>query len=220
MSVNVAPSILSADFSKIDAEVAKVVRAGAGFVHLDVMDGLFVPNRTFGPDLVKTIAPAAGSALKDTHLMVFDPHRLAPEFIEAGSDIVTFHYEAYETDDERWNCIRIIQRLGAKAGMSVKPATPSEVLDPFLSELSLVLVMSVEPGKGGQSFMPQSLDKIRYFRAKLDSFHSSAYLEVDGGINEETGALCVQAGADTLVAGSYIYGHDDYAERIRRLAAL
>lgn len=218
--VYAAPSILSADFSCIQDEVAKVGAAGAEFIHLDVMDGKFVPNKTFGPALVKEIALSCGNMLKDTHLMVFEPHIAAKEFARAGSDLITFHYEAYDNDEERLNCIRVIQECGCQVGMSIKPMTAPEALVPFLPLLDLVLVMSVEPGKGGQSFMPESLQKLVFLRNEIDKSGRNIYLEVDGGINDKTGALVVEAGADVLVAGSYLFGHDDYADRIRGLMAL
>ena len=223
MSANhviVAPSILSADFSRIQDEVRKVEIAGAEFIHLDVMDGLFVPNKTFGPDLVKTIAPSCGKMVKDTHLMVFKPHEVALEFAKAGSDLITFHYEAYDNDLDRYHCIRAIRECGCQVGMSIKPRTSPEVLLPFLPELDLVLVMSVEPGKGGQSFMPESLQKLAFLREAIDKSGREIYLEVDGGINDKTGALVAESGADVLVAGSYLYGHEDYETRIRGLLAL
>lgn len=218
--VIVAPSILSADFGHIQEEVAKVEAAGAAFIHLDVMDGAFVPNKTFGPELVETIKDSCGSMVKDTHLMVFNPHEVAKGFAEAGSDLITFHYEAYEDDASRLSCIQTILGLGCKVGMSIKPMTPPEVLVPFLPLLDLVLVMSVEPGKGGQSFMPESLQKLAFLRKEIQKCGKFVYLEVDGGINDKTAPLVVDAGADVLVAGSYLYGHDDYAERIRGLLAL
>lgn len=215
--IHVAPSILSANMEDIEREVEKVEQAGATFIHLDVMDGLFVPRRTFGPELVKRIAPSCGKMIRDTHLMVQKPKDWVLAFKEAGSQLLTFHYEACDDDVERFACIKAIHDAGMLCGMSIKPATSPDVLVPFLPCLELVLIMSVEPGAGGQVFMPSALEKIAFCRKKIDALPKSIYLEVDGGINETTGKLCVEAGADVLVAGSYIYGHDDYEERIRRL---
>ncbi|MBQ7243542.1 MAG: ribulose-phosphate 3-epimerase [Bacilli bacterium] len=216
-SVSLAPSILSADFSRIEEEVLKVAKAGAEFIHLDVMDGVFVPAKTFGPELVQRIVPFTANMLRDTHLMVEDPEALVDGFASAGSQLITFHYESYDNDEKRWSCLRRIKSKGVKVGMSIKPATSPEALEPFLRELDLVLVMSVEPGKGGQAFMESAFSKIAYYRKAIDAIGKHVYLEVDGGINEKTGRICVDFGADVLVAGSYIFGHDDYEDRMARL---
>ncbi len=213
----VAPSILSADFDHIESEVLKVEPAGAKFIHLDVMDGVFVPAKTFGPELVRRISPFAGKMVRDTHLMVADPKSMIDEFAAAGSELITFHYESYDNDEDRFSCLHAIHDAGLLCGMSIKPDTPEEVLLPFLPELDLVLVMSVEPGKGGQKFMEKSLQKLSYFRKHIDELGKKIYLEVDGGINDETAKIAVRFGADVLVAGSYIYGHEDYARRIQEL---
>lgn len=215
--VYVAPSILSADFSRIEEEVAKAAASGAEFLHLDVMDGIFVPKVTFGPDLVERVIPYAGKMVRDMHLMVADPMKVAKGFVEAGADIITFHYESYADDESRWSCLRFIRSLGAKVGMAVSPSTPAAVLDTFLSELDLVLIMSVVPGKGGQLFLPCALEKLSYVRQKIDALGMDILLEVDGGVNEETAKQCVQAGADILVAGSYLYRSDDFEDRVRRI---
>ena len=219
-TVYVAPSILSADFSRIEAEVAKMEVAGARFIHLDVMDGRFVEATTFGPELVERIASSAGKMIKDTHLMVEDPMSMIKRFAQAGSDLITVHYESFAEDKDRFECIRYIHSLGLMAGMSVKPNTPADVLLRFLPELDLVLIMSVEPGKGGQAFMNESLEKISFIRKNIGLLGRKTYLEVDGGINAYTGKLVVEAGADVLVAGSYLYGHEDYAERVEALLHL
>ena len=216
----VAPSILSANFADIEREVSKMADAGAEFIHLDVMDGRFVPNKTFGPELVAKIAPHCKGMIKDTHLMVEDPMSMIGSFAQAGSDLITVHYESFSNDAARKACIDAIHALGLKAGMSIKPNTSPEVLLPHLPYLDLVLVMSVEPGKGGQSFMPESLQKIAFYNDYRHKTGRYFYLEVDGGINGETTKLVVNEGADVLVAGSYLYGHDDYAERIRGMLSL
>ena len=220
METIVAPSILSADFSCLDAEISKVRECGAKFIHLDVMDGKFVTNTTFGPELVAKIAPSCEGLVKDTHLMIVDPIEMVDAFADAGSDIITFHLEAVDGVRGAKEIIDKIHSRGIKAGISVKPATPVETLLPVLPLVDLVLVMSVEPGKGGQSFMENALDKIAWLREQIDLLDRDLYLEVDGGINEKTGRFCVEKGADVLVAGSYIYGHEDYAKRIEALLEL
>ena len=217
--INVAPSILSADFSDLDREIFKMVEAGAPFIHFDVMDGIFVPNKTFGPEVVG-MAPRNVGYVKDTHLMVVDPKNWIEPFAKAGSDIITFHIEATNGLEESKNIIDFIHSLGVKAGISIKPKTDPGVIIPLLPYLDLVLVMSVEPGFGGQGFMEIALDKIAFLRREIDKVGKKTYLEVDGGINQKTGALCVKKGADTLVAGSYLYGHDDYVIRLKGLAKL
>ena len=220
MMIHVAPSILSADFSNIEEEVFKAGEAGATFIHLDVMDGVFVPNKTFGPDLVAGVAPYAKNMVKDVHLMVADPMAVAKGFADAGADLITFHYESYDNDEKRRTCIEFIRSLGVKVGMSVKPNTPYSVLKPFLPLLDLVLIMTVEPGKGGQSFMADMVSKIVDCRKDIVEGGYDIYLEVDGGINDKTAKIVVDAGANVLVAGSYLYGHDDFKQRVKGLLEL
>lgn len=199
----IAPSILSADFSVLAQELARCRRAKAHWIHVDVMDGHFVPNLTFGPPLVKCWKAAEPGLLYDTHLMIEKPMNLAAAFRDAGSDILTIHVEA---TDNPLRDLKAIKRLGAKAGISIKPGTPVRALKDCLAEADLVLVMTVEPGFGGQALIPKTLNKVRELDL-LRREHGYAFvLEVDGGINLKTTALAVAAGADVLVAGSAVFG--------------
>lgn len=209
----VAPSILSADFSKLLEEVQEVNKYGAEFLHVDVMDGHFVPNISLGPVVYKSLKQKT-DMIFDVHIMISEPLKYAKAFVDAGADILTFHYEA--TNDVA-GLIRHIHDLGIKAGISIKPATDIRVLEPFLSEIDLVLVMSVEPGFGGQVFMENSLEKLQFLQAKKKKHNYTYLIEVDGGINQETGALCVAHGAEVLVAGSYIFQHKNRKEAVEGL---
>lgn len=198
----VAPSILSADFANLEKEIKAVAAAGADLIHVDVMDGNFVPNLTIGIPVVKSLKKVSPLPL-DVHLMIERPERYIEEFIKAGSDYLTIHVES--TDDPA-AVLKRIRELGAKAGITLRPGTSVDVVLPFLSLCDLVLVMTVEPGFGGQSFMEDQIAKISRLRTEIANKQLSCLIEVDGGINAETAKLCV--GADIFVAGSYIFGRD------------
>lgn len=209
----VSASILNADFSRLGAEVERAVRAGADLLHLDIMDGHFVPNLSFGPQVPASLRPHTGLDM-EVHLMISDPERYWPAFREAGGDLVLFHVEVIPRP---LPLLAGIRAGGARAGLVVNPQTPVETLFPFLAHLDQVLVMSVQPGFGGQSFLPATPGRL----ARLDGERRRAghrfLIEVDGGVNAETGRLCRQAGADILVAGTYLFGAADIGQAVRSL---
>ena len=210
-----APSILSADFARLGDEVQALERASADWVHVDVMDGRFVPNMTIGPLVVKALKRSTKLPL-DVHLMIVEPERYVADFAEAGADIITVHAEACS---HLHRVLQQIRGLGKKAGVSLNPHTPEDVLRYVLDLTDLVLVMSVNPGFGGQDFIPAVLPKLKRLRTMIDSAGRPIHLEVDGGIKPGTARKVIEAGADLLVAGSAVFGAKDYAESIRALRA-
>jgi len=200
--IKISPSILSADFSCLGEELRVIEAAGCDYIHIDVMDGHFVPNLTVGPKVISSIRKCSNKPF-DVHLMIENVEHYAKYFSEAGADIITFHYEATKDVNK---LISIIKKLGKKVGISIKPKTPAEKISPYLNQLDLVLIMTVEPGFGGQDFMPDQLGKIKIIADYIKQHKLNTELEIDGGINEKTAKLVIDAGAKVLVAGSYIFG--------------
>ena len=213
--IYVSPSLLSADFKCLEKDILSVQNAGAEYLHFDVMDGHFVNNISFGIPVLKSIS-GCHNMINDVHIMIEEPLKYAKRFIEAGADILTFHYEACHSKDEINEIIDLIHSLGKKAGMSIKPNTPVDCALAFMDKLDLFLVMSVEPGFGGQAFMPNAIDKIKILREYIDTNNLKTLIEVDGGINEETAKLVVEAGVNILVAGSFVF-KGDVNENIKKL---
>jgi len=211
--VKIAPSILSADFTKLGDEINSV--KSADYLHFDVMDGVFVPNISIGIPVLESVRKITDMTL-DVHLMITSPARFTARFAEAGADIVVWHIEA-ETPENTVSAIEELRGLGKRAGLSIKPGTPVDALLPYIDMIDLALVMTVEPGFGGQQFMHDMLPKIEYLRRIIDSCGLKCEIEIDGGINAETAKLCVAAGADVLVAGSDIFKSANRAGRIAEL---
>ena len=213
----ISPSILSADFCRLEEDCRLVLDAGAQMLHFDVMDGHFVPNISFGVPVLASLHRGMPSAFFDVHLMISHPLAYVDAFAKAGADLVNFHLES---EDEPGAVLAAIRAAGCKTGMTIKPGTPAEALLPWLDQLDLVLVMSVEPGFGGQKFQASALYKLEALKKEREARGLSFLLEVDGGVNAETAPFCVEAGADVLVAGSAVFAAADPAAEVRALAAL
>lgn len=212
-NIIISPSILSADFANLERDIKKVEISGADWLHIDVMDGHFVPNITIGIPVVKSIKKISNIPL-DVHLMIENPEKYAESFIQAGADILTFHYEAMKSEDDILQLINLIKSMNCKAGMSIKPKTPAEEIIKYLKYLDLLLVMTVEPGFGGQKFMPDCAEKISLIKKHADN---KLIIQVDGGINDKTAKICKDYGAESLVAGNYIYKSENIKNAILSL---
>ncbi|MBR6680280.1 MAG: ribulose-phosphate 3-epimerase [Clostridia bacterium] len=212
----ISPSVLAADFSVLGAELDKVAKAGAQYIHLDVMDGIFVPNISFGPPVISSLRKKS-EVVFDVHLMITDPIRYIDDYVKAGADIITIHYESCENPLE---VVRYIRSKGVSPCVSIKPETPPEVLFDMMNELDMVLVMTVEPGFGGQKMIPEMVAKVRVLRDHIEKNGLSVNIEVDGGITPENAPQVIDAGANVIVAGSAIFRADDPKAVIEKIKAL
>ncbi|MBN1866307.1 ribulose-phosphate 3-epimerase [Candidatus Sumerlaeota bacterium] len=212
--LTLAPSVLSANFANIESDLKKMMRAKCYWTHLDVMDGHFVPNITFGPPMVKSIRSVSPRLFLDTHLMISDPLKYAEPFVQAGSDMITIHTE---TVDNLSRAVASIRKLGVRVGLTVKPRTPIREVEPALDKIDMVLIMSVEPGFGGQGFMPNMLTKVRQLVAWRRERGLNFLIQIDGGMNVKTIGLAVAAGVNVLVAGSAVFGPPGIAQNIQSL---
>ena len=219
--VILAPSILTANTRYLDIELGIAEFSGAEYIHVDIMDGLFVANKTWDASFLASFSKKT-KLVKDVHIMVVEPWKWIVRLAKAGADIITFHLEACKDEQDVTRTIDLIHKCGKKAGIAISPNTTSHALFPFIHKLEQILIMTVVPGKGGQSFLPSALAKVREIRDEIDEFTigEKPLIEVDGGINRLTGRLAREAGADILVAGSYLYGHPDFKERAAHLLKL